>query len=161
MRICENIVASYDYQGTPPYHLRIMLKVCVYAYLVGIRSSRKIDALLHDSLVFMYLAGRQTPNFRTICRFRREHGNRIEEVFDHVVEICVKMDMVGVGQRWLRPITGPARTLKDSWPNDFYPGYHPALCRPAASVFDSARCPAGPAQIALPVCRWKNGRPRI
>ena len=95
MRICENIVASYDYQGTPPYHLRIMLKVCVYAYLVGIRSSRKIDALLHDSLVFMYLAGRQTPNFRTICRFRREHGNRIEEVFDHVVEICVKMDMVG------------------------------------------------------------------
>ena len=91
----DDIVASYDYQGAPPYHPRMMLKVCVYAYLVGIRSSRKIDALLHDSLVFMYLAGRQTPNFRTICRFRREHGDRIEEVFDQVVKICVKTGMVG------------------------------------------------------------------
>jgi transposase len=72
-----------------------MLKVVIYAYLIGIRSSRKIDALLQDSLVFMYLSGRQTPNFRTICRFRGEHEGRIEEIFDQVVGICATLGMVG------------------------------------------------------------------
>jgi transposase len=89
------IEMSYDYLGAPPYHPRMMMKVLVYAYMIGIRSSRKINALLQDSLVFMYLSGRQTPDFRTICRFRSEYGDKLEEIFNQVVEICVKLGMVG------------------------------------------------------------------
>ena len=59
----SDIVMSYDYEGAPPYHPRMMLKIAIYPYMIGIRSSRKIGALLHDSLVFMYLSGRQTPDF--------------------------------------------------------------------------------------------------
>jgi transposase len=50
----------------------------VYALLIGIRSSRKIKGLLGDSLVFMYLSGKQIPDFRTICRFKRNHMKDIE-----------------------------------------------------------------------------------
>ena len=89
------IVMSYDYEGAPLYHPRMMSKVTVYAYMIGIRSSRKINALLQDSLVFMYLSGRQTPNFRTICGFRGEHKSKIEEILDQVVELCVILGMVG------------------------------------------------------------------
>jgi transposase len=92
------IIMSYDHKGAPAYHPQMMLKVLVYAYSNGIRSSRKIDALLEDSLVFMYLSGRQTPDFRTICRFRREHAGKIEEIFDQVVELCAGLDMVGLEQ---------------------------------------------------------------
>lgn len=91
----RTIEMSYDYQGAPPYHPRMMVKVLVYAYMIGIRSSRKIDALLQDSLVFMYLSGRQTPDFRTICRFKGEHEKKLEEILNQVVEICVKLGMVG------------------------------------------------------------------
>jgi transposase len=90
------IIMSYDHKGAPAYHPRMLLKVLVYPYLIGIRSSRKIAALLKDSLVFMYLSGKQTPDFRTICRFRREHAEKIEEIFQQVVELCAQLDMVGL-----------------------------------------------------------------
>ena len=90
------IIASYDHKGAPAYHPRMMLKVLVYALLIGIRSSRKIEALLQDSLVFMYLSGRQTPDFRTICRFRRNHTKDIEDIFQQVARLCKGLDMVGL-----------------------------------------------------------------
>ena len=60
-----SLIHSYDPEGAPAYHPRMMLKVLIYGMLIGIRSSRKIEALLKDSLVFMHLSGRQAPDFRT------------------------------------------------------------------------------------------------
>jgi transposase len=88
------LICSYDPEGAPAYHPRMMLKVLIYGMLIGIRSSRKIEALLKDSLVFMYLSGRQAPDFRTICRFRRRHLGEITGIFDQVVELCVELGMV-------------------------------------------------------------------
>jgi len=88
------LIRSYDPEGAPAYHPRMMLKVFIYALLVGIRGSRKIEALLNDSLVFMYLSGRQAPDFRTICRFRRDHLGEITAIFDQVVELCVDLHMI-------------------------------------------------------------------
>jgi len=71
----------------------MILKVLIYMLLMGVRSSRKIEALLKDSLVFMYLSGRQTPDFRTICWFRRDHLGEITALFDKVVELCMGLKM--------------------------------------------------------------------
>jgi transposase len=87
-------MCSYDPEGAPAYHPRMIIKVLIYGMLIGIRSSRKIEALLKDSLVFMYLSGRQAPDFRTICRFRRRHLGEITGIFDQVVELCVELGMV-------------------------------------------------------------------
>jgi len=89
------VVETYDHRGAPAYDPRMMMKVLVYSYLTGTRGSRRIAALLNDSLAFMYLSGGQNPDFRTICRFRREHNEKIEEISEKVVEICKKLDMVG------------------------------------------------------------------
>jgi len=60
-----SLIHSYDPEGAPAYHPCMMLTVLIYGMLIGIRSSRKIEALLKDSLVFMHLSGRQAPDFRT------------------------------------------------------------------------------------------------
>jgi len=47
----------------------------------------------------MYLSGRQTPDFRTICRFRRNHIKDIEDIFQQVARLCKGLDMVGIDKR--------------------------------------------------------------
>ena len=58
-------------EGRPRYDTRMMLKVLLWAYANGIRASRKIEERLRSDVVFMWLSGRQTPDFHTICDFRR------------------------------------------------------------------------------------------
>jgi len=60
-------------RGYPPYHPRMIVKVLLYAYCIGIPSSRKIDKRLHEDIAFRVLAANNTPDFRTISDFRKEH----------------------------------------------------------------------------------------
>jgi hypothetical protein len=57
-------LASYtEARGFPPYHPRLMLKVLLYGYTTGVRSSRKIETRCHDDVAFRYLAGERCPGF--------------------------------------------------------------------------------------------------
>ena len=60
-------------KGCPQYNPKAMLKVLVYGYSYGIRSSRKLERALHHNLSFIWLAGGLTPDDRTIARFRRQN----------------------------------------------------------------------------------------
>ncbi len=67
----EPLLKQYKYGGgASRYAPLMMLKVFVYAYSVGIFSSRKIAKALRENIYFMWLSGRQTPDFRTINKFR-------------------------------------------------------------------------------------------
>ena len=56
--------------GCPAYHPRMMLKIILCAYAQSVFSSRKIEALLKDSIRMMWLAQGYEPSYRTINRFR-------------------------------------------------------------------------------------------
>ncbi len=56
--------------GQPPYHPKMLTKVVVYVYTQRICSSRQIAKPVREQVPFMWLAARQTPDFRTINRFR-------------------------------------------------------------------------------------------
>ena len=62
------IMARYQSEGRggPPYHPRMMVKVLVYGYCIGVVSSRRIE-----DIAFRVLAANNTPDFRTISDFRR------------------------------------------------------------------------------------------
>jgi len=60
-------------RGYPPYHPRMMVKVLLYAYCVGVVSSRKIERRLCEDIAFRVLAANNTPDFRTISDFRKDH----------------------------------------------------------------------------------------
>ena len=72
--------------GRRAYHPVMLLSVLIYGYMNGVFSSRKIAKRLKQDLAFMYLAGNDTPNFRTLARFRKEKGSCLEDVFKQVVD---------------------------------------------------------------------------
>jgi hypothetical protein len=70
----------------------MMLKVLLWAYANGIRASRKIEDRLRSDVVCMWLSGRQTPDFRTICDFRRCN----EAAIDRLLELSGTLTVLSV-----------------------------------------------------------------
>ena len=66
----------------------MMLKTLLWAYANGIRASRKIEERLHSDVGLMWLSGRQTPDFHTICDFRRCHEAAIDRLFVEVIVLA-------------------------------------------------------------------------
>ena len=64
------------------YPRRMLLRLLVQAAIDGVWSSRKINKLAHESVVYMYLAGNEKPDFRTLCKFRSENKELIETTFE-------------------------------------------------------------------------------
>jgi transposase len=69
---------KFEGAGAPAYPPRILIKILLQGMLSKERSSRKIAAACRESFVFMYLAEKVNPDFRTICRFRRENASFIK-----------------------------------------------------------------------------------
>jgi len=84
-------------EGRPAYHPTMMLKVLLWGYAAGVRSSRKIEERLQQDIVFMWLAGMERPDFRTLCLFRSDNKATIEKVFAEVIMIAQAMGMGSLG----------------------------------------------------------------
>ena len=84
-------------KGQKAYHPRMMLKVLIYAYCVGIFSSRKIMAALQDLIPLRYLAAGNGPGHRTIARFREQNLSHFVAVFVEVVRIAREAGLVSMG----------------------------------------------------------------
>ena len=88
------IVSTPDQRGCPAYPPRTMLKILVYGYSYGIRSSRKLERALSHNLSFLWLAGGLKPDFKTISRFRRDHRQALKQVLGHCARLCLKLGVV-------------------------------------------------------------------
>jgi transposase len=75
-------------EGRPAYDPKIMLKVLLWGYATGVRSSRKIEEELQQDVVFMWLAGLERPDFRTLCLFRTGNKETMQQVFAEVIAIA-------------------------------------------------------------------------
>lgn len=84
-------------RGYPPYHPTMMVKVLLYAYCVGVASSRKIEKRLCEDIAFRVLAANNTPDFRTISDFRKDHLRALAGLFLQVLKLCQKVGMVKLG----------------------------------------------------------------
>jgi len=84
-------------EGRPRYDTRMMLKVLLWAYANGIRASRKIEDRLRSDVVFMWLSGRQLPDFHTICDFRRCNEAAIDRLFAEVLVLAKALGLVRLG----------------------------------------------------------------
>jgi transposase len=84
-------------RGQPPYHPRMMTKVLVYAYCVGIYSSRKIQRRLVEDVAFRVLAAGNQPDFRTISDFRKIHYKALEDIFQQVLRLAMKAGAIKLG----------------------------------------------------------------
>lgn len=84
-------------RGYPPYHPVMMVKVLLYAYCIGATSSRKIAKRLEEDISFRVLAANNTPDFRTISDFRKDHLKALAGLFLKVLKLCKKAGLVKLG----------------------------------------------------------------
>jgi transposase len=85
-------------RGQPPYDPLMMTKVLVYAYCVGVFSSRKIERRLVEDIAFRVLAADNQPNFRTISDFRKIHLKTLAGLFEQVLQIALQAGAMKVGR---------------------------------------------------------------
>nr|WP_233198071.1 IS1182 family transposase [Cryobacterium sp. Y50] len=95
----KKFYASYaKSKGQPPYDPRLMVRVLLYGYCVGVRSSRELERVCVDVVAFRWLAAQQAPDFRSIARFRKRHLSSLGNVFLQALELCRAAGMVSLGQ---------------------------------------------------------------
>jgi transposase len=94
----STIMSRYEEEkGFPPYHPAMMVKVLLYAYCIGVPSSRRIEKRLEEDIAFRVLAANNTPDFRTISDFRKDHLEALAGLFLQVLKLCQKAGLVKLG----------------------------------------------------------------
>jgi transposase len=91
-------VYEEDDRGQPPYHPRMMTKILLYGYCVGVFSSRKIQKRLVEDVAFRVLAAGNQPDFRTISDFRKLHLKALEEMFQQMLRLTLETGAMKLGQ---------------------------------------------------------------
>lgn len=85
-------------QGRPSYPPQLMLKVWLYAYALGVTSSRRLEQRIREDLGFRLLAGDWKPDHWTLNQFRRRHPRALNDVFTQVVEAARSMGLGRLGR---------------------------------------------------------------
>ena len=93
----ESVYEEED-RGQPPYHPRMMTKILVYGYCVGVFSSRRIQKRLTEDVAFRVLAAGNQPDFRTISDFRKLHLKALEELFQQVLRLVLEVGALKLGR---------------------------------------------------------------
>ena len=91
-------VYEKDDRGQPPYHPRMMTKILVYAYCIGVFSSRKIQKRLIEDVAFRVLAAGNQPDFRTISDFRKIHLDALQDLFEQVLKLALTAGAIKLGR---------------------------------------------------------------
>src|SRR5436309_418502 len=92
------ILAGYtETRGYPPYDPRLMLRLLIYGYSTGVRSSRAMERKCVDDVGFRFLAADCAPDFRSIARFRRRHLDALAGLFLQALRLAQKLGMVKMG----------------------------------------------------------------
>ena len=91
-RVVEQLELSgfeqgYVEEGPPAYAPGLMVKVWLYAYALGVTSSRRLEQRVREDLAFRYLAGGAQPDHWTLNEFRRRHGRALNDLFTQVLEL--------------------------------------------------------------------------
>jgi transposase len=95
-----NLIAfreEYGEEGGPAYAPEMLVSVWLYAYALGVTSSRRLEQRIREDLAFRYLAAGATPDHWTLNEFRRRHSKGLNDLFTQVVEVArtAKMGKLG------------------------------------------------------------------
>lgn len=85
---------SLKEEGRPPYHPAILMKLYLYGYRYGVRSSRKLEREARLNLEVLWLLCEQMPSARTICLFRKEYAEAFQAVFRKFVFLLKELKLI-------------------------------------------------------------------
>lgn len=114
----EIFIQDYPGGGALAYHPKILAKVIIYAYLTKVYSGREMAKLIKENIVFMWLAGLNTPDFRTINRFRSGRFEKIiKDLFRNVLGVCFELEIISLKDYFVdgTPMEANANRHKVVW----------------------------------------------
>ena len=95
----SKIYGSYqNATGAPPFDPRMMLKLMLYGYSIGVTSSREIERRCATDVAFRWLSANVAPDYRSLSRFRRRHLDALDDLFSQVLALCALAGLVKLGR---------------------------------------------------------------
>lgn len=88
------LVINPSQVGNPAYDPKAMLKLLIYGYSYGWRSSRKLERACHHNLSFVWLMGGLKPDHKTIANFRKDNHEIVAKVLKQTARLCIKLDLI-------------------------------------------------------------------
>ncbi|MFH1209927.1 MAG: IS1182 family transposase [archaeon] len=97
--IVDNMDLSYIFEkykggGASAYNPKMLLKVWILGFVNKIYSSRFLAKVLRENVTFMWISGKQTPDFHTLNNFRRFLGKDIKKIFKEIVIFGINEDVI-------------------------------------------------------------------
>lgn len=86
-----------DGWGGAAHHPKTMVALLVYAYCLGVRSSRQLERACHVDIAFRVICAGLFPDHTTIARFRQRHEDALKSIFTASLRLCAKAGMTGLG----------------------------------------------------------------
>jgi transposase len=80
--------------GNSEYDPKAMLKLFVYGYSYGTKSSRKLEREIYHNFSFIWLMGGLKPDHKTIAEFRRKNKEALKKVLRQCARMCLKLDLI-------------------------------------------------------------------
>ena len=80
--------------GNSEYDPKAMMKLLVYGYSYGVRSSRKLERETHQNLAFIWLMGGLKPDHKTIAEYRRKNKKALKKVLKQCAGLCIQLDLI-------------------------------------------------------------------
>jgi transposase len=87
----------WDGRGRPAHDPAMMVALVLYAYAIGVTSSREIERRCVDDVAFRVISANRRPDHATIARFLIRHRDAISGLFCEVLGLCARAGMVRVG----------------------------------------------------------------
>ena len=91
--ICKKF-KNPEKRGRPRYDEVMLTKIVLYAYSVGLTSSREIEKACLERIDFRFLSGNRQPDHRTISTFRQKHLGELAALFEQVLSIAIEEELV-------------------------------------------------------------------
>jgi transposase len=86
-----------DGRGQAAYHPLMLTRVLLYAYSIGLTSSRRIEKATYDDVAIRFLAADQHPDHDTIASFRQQQLERLAALFAQALRLCQRAGLVRLG----------------------------------------------------------------
>ena len=90
-------IAEEQWGGKPGFDPRVMVRVWIYAYAMGLRSSRKVQQALIENVAFRVIAHNQTPGYWALNRFRTQHRVALGNLLAQTVTMAMGLGLVKLG----------------------------------------------------------------
>lgn len=82
-------------RGQPPYNPAAFLKLYLYGYINGIRSSRKLEAETRRNIEVIWLLEEIKPSHKTIANFRKDNSSALKAVNRDFIIMSKELNLLG------------------------------------------------------------------